>query len=139
MILKFLFLMAITIINVMEAKHDYYVIKNCEGNDKRIHQHYNNRWHLYSFMIWGLLYLLIISLLYHNPLIKWRCIFYLNVLISARGFIFSTYLNHIRGKGMTYLSNNGSDGWVKKRIGERLYFQIRAFYFTLSTIILILS
>jgi len=97
------------LLNLLEAKHDFYVIKGADANNILD----NRKWHK-----WGGIFAVALGCYmsyYVSPVLG-------PMYLSYRAVAFPMFLNLYRGKPLFYLSNAGFEGWfVRKRI-QFLYY-----------------
>lgn len=67
---------------------------------------WNKTWHNFFFRLWMVIYIVLFISGVHWSLLLMGAV--------SRLFIFSSRLNHLRGKPFAYVSNQGIDKWVGK-------------------------
>jgi len=101
-----LILVSQVVIHVLEARHDYYVIKGADHG--KVYE--NRAWHEQDSVLWFFLYLL---MAYMGDNVG-----FLFTGLSARLLFLQLALNDLRGLPYAYLSDKGIDGFFKANFGE---------------------
>ena len=101
-----LILVSQVVIHVLEARHDYYVIKGADHG--KVYE--NRAWHEQDSVLWFFLYLLMAYMVDN--------VGFLFTGLSARLLVLQLALNDLRGLPYAYLSDKGIDGFFKANFGE---------------------
>lgn len=110
------------LIHLIECHHDYHVIRSSRHDRPED----NRRWHQYDSVMWILVHFGLTM----NPL-------YLISGLAIRLLVLQVYLNHIRGLPLTYLSDKGIDGFMKKNFGPRLTLSVKVLLLVASLSLII--
>jgi hypothetical protein len=112
-----LILVSQVVIHVLEARHDYYVIKGADHG--KVYE--NRAWHEQDSVLWFFLYLL---MAYMGDNVG-----FLFTGLSARLLVLQLALNDLRGLPYAYLSNKGIDGFFKQYFGLRWSLVVKSIIF----------
>ncbi len=125
----------IFIFHIIESYHDFNVIVFGRDRFSEKAQQANRKWHKIDVIQWGAIYTFIGIIFYAHTNDLIFLLISLIVPVLIRWVTLDTSLNRLNDMPFYYLSQDGIDGFIRKRFRDRLklayFFKFALFFFAL--------